>query len=91
MRLALRISATVEFLSLLLMLANLATLHLPAITKTLGPVHGLAYIVTIVLAVLLAEGRHRTWLFALVPAIGGLLSSRALAATPVDGGEPRAE
>jgi hypothetical protein len=84
-------SATVEFVSLLLMLANLATLHLPAITKTLGPLHGLAYIVTIVLAVLLAEGRHRVWLFALVPAIGGLLSSRALAMTPLDGGGPRAE
>jgi uncharacterized membrane protein len=85
MRLALRLSATVEFVSLLLMLANLATLHLPAITKTLGPVHGLAYIVTIVLAVLLAEGRHRVWLLALVPAIGGLLSSRVLATASADG------
>lgn len=75
---ALGIVAALEFGTLVLMLLNLATLHLPVITKTLGPVHGLAYVSTIIVAALLADGRHRVWLLALVPGVGGLLASRSL-------------
>ena len=67
----------VELSTLVLMLANLFTVHLPAISSILGPLHGLAYTATVLVAFLVRGGRHRVWLLALVPGIGGLLASRA--------------
>jgi hypothetical protein len=40
-------------------------------------VHGLAYTATVITAVLVMSGRHRVWLLAFIPGIGGLLASRA--------------
>ncbi|MFD2470058.1 hypothetical protein [Amycolatopsis silviterrae] len=59
------------------MLGNVATVHLPEVSRVLGPVHGLAYTATVIAAVLLMGGRHRVWLLALIPGIGGLLAARA--------------
>ena len=73
----LQLVGTVELVTLVLLLANLATVHLPEISRVLGPVHGLAYTGTVIAAVLVGSGRHQVWLLALVPGIGGLLASRA--------------
>lgn len=67
----------IEFATLVLMLINLVTVHHPVVTSTLGPVHGLAYTATVVCAVLAMRGRHRVWVLALIPGIGGLLAARA--------------
>lgn len=73
---ALHLVGTVELATLVVMLLNMATFHLPALSSVLGPLHGLAYTVTVIAAVLLMDGRHRVWLLALVPGIGGLLAAR---------------
>ena len=79
----LRALGTVELVTLAAMLVNLATVHHPVLTKGLGPVHGLAYCGTVVVAMLLAQAldtpaaRRGRWL-AVVPGLGGLLAARAL-------------
>ncbi|MFC7339874.1 hypothetical protein [Saccharopolyspora griseoalba] len=73
----LRVLGGVELGTLALMLLNLVTIHHPVISGALGPLHGLAYTATVIAAVLLMRGRHRVWLLALVPGVGGLLASRA--------------
>ncbi|MER6826362.1 hypothetical protein ABT352_10275 [Streptosporangium sp. NPDC000563] len=73
----LRIVGTVELVTLVLMLTNIVTVHLPEVSRVLGPVHGLAYTATVITAILVMGGRRRVWGLALVPGIGGLLASRA--------------
>jgi hypothetical protein len=75
----LRAAALVEFLSLILLLANLATVHWPPVASLLGPVHGCAYLYVIG-ATLRTTRDLRTRLAAAVPGIGGLLVSRRLKA-----------
>lgn len=79
----LEIIGAVELTTLVLMLGNIVTVHQPEVSQVLGPVHGLAYTATVIAAVLVMGGRHRVWLLALVPGIGGLLASRA-APSPED-------
>ena len=72
----LRIAATAETASLVVLLTNLATVHVPSIADVLGPVHGSCYLVVIALSWQLpAPARVRA--LSLVPAIGGLLVLRA--------------
>ena len=73
----LRIAARVEFASLVLLLANLATVHLSAVAQLLGPIHGCAYLFVIG-ATLAATKEAKTRLLALIPGIGGLLAERRL-------------
>jgi len=80
----LRIASAVEALSLLLLLTNLATVHISQIAALAGPIHGAAYLVVIATTFLLpAAPRRGRWL-SLVPGIGGVLVLRAVAvqATP---------
>ncbi|WP_405059198.1 hypothetical protein OG474_41635 [Kribbella sp. NBC_01505] len=79
---ALHLIGTLELGTLILLLANLATIHHPSIAAALGPIHGLTYTATIIIAVLVRNGRHRIWLLSLIPGIGGLLAARAT--EPVD-------
>nr|WP_304608877.1 hypothetical protein [Glycomyces amatae] len=60
------------------MLLNLGTVHHPVVTDVVGPLHGLVYTGTVVAAALLAAGRHRVWLLALIPGAGGLLAARGI-------------
>jgi hypothetical protein len=69
----LAISSLVETVSLIVLLANLATAHVPQVASATGPVHGFAYLATIATAFLLPLGT-RTRLLTLIPAIGGLLA-----------------
>ena len=73
----LRIAARVEAASLLLLLANLFTVHWPPLSSLLGPLHGCAYLLVIG-ATLQATRRTRPRLLAVVPGIGGLLAERAV-------------
>ncbi|MCI0157358.1 hypothetical protein KNO15_11710 [Leifsonia shinshuensis] len=73
-----------ELATLILMLANLFTIHLPEVSRVLGPVHGLAYTATVITAILVRDGSHRVWLLALIPGVGGLLASRAAPAQHLD-------
>jgi hypothetical protein len=77
----LRIAARVEFASLILLLANLATVHLPPVAQLLGPIHGCAYLFVIG-ATLQATKEAKTRLLALVPGIGGLLAERRITQQP---------
>jgi hypothetical protein len=74
----LRIAAAVELASLIVLLGNLATVHLPAISSLAGPIHGCAYLFTVVTA---ARDPQRTLMaaaLAWLPGIGGLLALRRL-------------
>ncbi|GIH61997.1 hypothetical protein [Microbispora siamensis] len=81
-RSALRAAAAAELGSLAVLLANLATVHLPPVSSLVGPLHGCAYLFVVVAAARDAEcdltGKALAWL----PGIGGLLVLRRLARTP---------
>ncbi len=73
----LRLAALIELASLLLLLANLATVHVPEVASLVGPVHGCAYLV--VVGATLRESRDGpARLLAVVPGIGGLLAIRRI-------------
>ncbi|MDI6102158.1 DUF3817 domain-containing protein [Actinoplanes sp. NEAU-A12] len=62
-----------EFVSLAVLLLNLATAHVPAITSLGGPVHGCAYLFVVILTLRRPGLGAGTRLLGLVPGIGGLL------------------
>jgi hypothetical protein len=74
----LRVTAKVEFASLVVLLVNLATVHWAAVASLLGPIHGCAYLLVIGAAVR-ATRDVRTRLLSIVPGVGGLLAGRRLA------------
>ncbi|QEV18550.1 hypothetical protein [Streptomyces alboniger] len=78
---ALRLAATAEALSLALLLGNLLTVHAPALSALLGPLHGTAYLVVIAATwtVPSAGAPGARWR-ALVPGAGGLLALRRIEA-----------
>ena len=77
----LAVAAAVETASLVVLLANLATVHVPAVASAVGPVHGFCWLVVIALTWQLPLPRRRRWL-AVVPAVGGLLVLRSLRRAP---------
>ena len=73
----LRVAALVEFVSLFLLLVNLATVHWPAVASLFGPVHGCAYL--FVIGSTVHDCRAATTrLLAIVPGVGGLLVIRRM-------------
>jgi hypothetical protein len=74
----LRIAAFVEPVSLLVLLANLATVHIAGVAALIGPLHGTAYLVAITAT---WTGRYppRARLLAWLPGIGAPLALRASA------------
>lgn len=73
---ALRIIGVIEAATLTLLLLHLVTVHWRILTGVLGPLHGLAYLSAIIVAVLISGGSGRVWLWALIPGAGGLLAVR---------------
>lgn len=71
----LRVAALVEAVSLGVLLVNLVTVRFGSVASVCGPVHGCAYVITVVLAFSGGVARSR-WL-SLVPGVGGLLVGRA--------------
>ncbi len=80
----LRIAAVVEFVSLLALLINLATVHWEPVASLLGPTHGCAYLAVIGATWQMTKSR-KLRLFAFVPGIGGLLASERSRASPPPG------
>ncbi|HEV6952170.1 MAG TPA: hypothetical protein VKY86_02850 [Promicromonospora sp.] len=80
-QLALRVLGALELLTVVVLFANLATVHDAAVASAVGPLHGMAYLAVVVTALAVARGRHRVWLLAVVPAVGGLLAERAARTT----------
>lgn len=74
-----RVAAAVECVSLVVLLVNLATVHLPVITSLGGPTHGLAYLVIVVATLRNPAASRTARMLAFVPGIGGLLVLRAAA------------
>jgi hypothetical protein len=75
----LKAAARVEFVSLVLLFANLATAHWASVASLVGPIHGCAYLFVIG-ATLRATKDVRTRVLSAVPGVGGLLATRRLAA-----------
>jgi hypothetical protein len=71
-----RIAAAVEFVTLLVLLANLATVHLPAISSLGGPTHGCAYLFVVVATLRDPSATTAMKIMAWLPGIGGLLVVR---------------
>ena len=78
MRLLWKVVPVVELLTLLVLLTNLVAGHDPRVAAAIGPIHGCAYLTTIVLALMSENAGARARWFSLVPGVGGLLSARAL-------------
>ncbi|TDD89917.1 DUF3817 domain-containing protein [Actinomadura darangshiensis] len=76
---ALRIAAAAEAVSLAVLLVNLATAHVEAISSLVGPLHGIAYLEVIVLTLLQPAVPGARWR-AVVPGVGGLLAAHRLGA-----------
>jgi hypothetical protein len=74
----LRVLSVLEILTLAVLLGNLATVHLPEITSAVGPIHGSVYLLVVIAALTVSGAPLRPRLYALVPAVGGLLATRSL-------------
>ncbi|MFC4562461.1 hypothetical protein ACFO4E_11410 [Nocardiopsis mangrovi] len=89
---ALRAAAAVEAASLAALLANLLTVHAPAVSSVTGPTHGAAYL-AVIATTLAVTAAPRARLYAVVPGIGGLLALSAIRARsrtgPSETGGPR--
>ena len=57
---ALKLAALAEAVSVCLLFANLFTVHWPAVSSVLGPLHGTAYLVSIVCAFSVVGATGRT-------------------------------
>lgn len=71
----LRIAAHAELISLIVMLANVFTVHLKPVSSVMGPTHGCAYLFVVVATWRLKPGPAVNTA-ALVPGVGGLLALR---------------
>ena len=74
----LRVAATAEVVSLVILFTNLFTVHWPAVSSLIGPTHGCCYLLVVILAARTPQASTTTKLLALIPAIGGLLVLRRL-------------
>ena len=83
----LTIASVVEAVTLVILLVNRASVHLPAVTSAVGPLHGFAYLATIATAFLVPLAT-RTRLLTLVPGVGGLLALRSARAPGRGAGKP---
>ena len=75
----LRIAAHAELVSLIIMLANLATAHLKPISSLMGPTHGCAYLFVVAATWSFKRAMTTAKALAVVPGIGGLLALRQVA------------
>ena len=72
----LRAVGAIEALTLVMLVVNLATVHLDGLAAAVGPVHGSAYLIGIALA-WSARLSTRARLLTLIPGVGALLAVRS--------------
>lgn len=75
---SLRIAAHAELISLIVLLANVFTVHLEPISSLLGPTHGCAYLFVVIATWCLRQATAAAKVLALVPGVGGLLALQQL-------------
>lgn len=68
--------STLELISVVVLLANLVTVHDPEVARALGPVHGALYLAVAVTALVGRNLMNRTRVLALVPLLGGPFTMR---------------
>ncbi|GAB3988168.1 hypothetical protein [Nocardioides marmoraquaticus] len=73
--------AVVETLTVLVLLGNRATAQVDGVASLVGPVHGLAYLVTIACAWLAPIPKRARWA-AVLPVVGGLLALAQIRRSP---------
>jgi hypothetical protein len=78
----LRIVAAAEAISLVILLANLATVHAEAISALGGPVHGASYLAVIACTWLTEAATPGARWLAAIPGVGGLLALRRIQRSP---------
>ncbi|MFE7977325.1 DUF3817 domain-containing protein [Streptomyces shenzhenensis] len=78
-RMPLKMAALVELASLAVLLANLVTVHYPAIASLMGPLHGCAYLFAIGAVIRDPERQRSTVALALIPGVGASLALRQMA------------
>jgi hypothetical protein len=86
--LLLRWAARFEAASLLVLLLNLATVHVQWVATLIGPLHGCAYLLAIGATLQVSRSARIRWL-AVIPGVGGLLAERSLRTTPQPSPDPR--
>ncbi|MGW7577197.1 DUF3817 domain-containing protein [Streptomyces sp. NPDC054765] len=74
----LRIAAHGELVSLIVMLANVFTVHLKPISSLMGPTHGCAYLFVVIATCRLKQAPAAAKVLTVVPGVGGLLALRQL-------------
>lgn len=80
----LRIAAHAELISLVIMLANLATAHLKPVSSLMGPAHGCAYLIVVIATWRVRRAPAPAKALAVIPGVGGLLALRRLSARDED-------
>ncbi|MFJ6900622.1 DUF3817 domain-containing protein [Streptomyces hokutonensis] len=80
----LRISATIELVTLAVLLTNMATLDAHTIAALTGPVHGFAWLYGVIATWRDPRSVRRHILLSAIPGIGGMLALRSLARADAD-------
>ncbi|AWL41238.1 MULTISPECIES: DUF3817 domain-containing protein [Streptomyces] len=75
----LRVAAHAELISLIVLLANVFTVHLKPVSSLTGPTHGCAYLFVVIATWRFGRAPAAAKVVALVPGVGGLLALRQLA------------
>ncbi|MFK4761535.1 hypothetical protein ACI3KS_11420 [Microbacterium sp. ZW T5_45] len=70
----LEVLSVLELASILILLVNLATVHVDGVASVLGPVHGALFLAVAVTALLARGLLARTRWMALIPVAGGILT-----------------
>ena len=70
--------AATEFGSLVVLLVNLATVHVPGVATILGPLHGCAYVAAIIGTAMAARPKSLPTLLSVIPGIGATLAVAVL-------------
>ncbi|GAA5113568.1 hypothetical protein [Pseudonocardia adelaidensis] len=74
--------AATELGSLLVLLVNLATVHVPVVASILGPLHGCTYVAVIIGTAMRARPLSLPTLFSIIPGVGGTLAVATLRGSP---------
>ena len=74
----LRIAARIELISLIVLLANLATADVKPVASLVGPIHGCAYLFVLGSTWRLRQAASTAKATAVIPGVGGLLALRQL-------------
>lgn len=69
------VAAWVEVATLVVLVTNRLTVGVDAVASLVGPVHGTAYLIVVVLGLAAARAHWSARVVALVPGVGGLLST----------------